>query len=238
VQRLGLLASAAITMLGCAQPLHLMERGASAGVSPYSFWPPPPSSTLWLPAPPSATERTSLGAVASELAVSLVEAGYAETRWYPIGSGYQHGFAVTTRLERLDLGSGSNTERCSAMYPEPANLRWLTFAQAPSLPQPGQYRAFLIAFTDLPMPSGTSAPIWDEQTLMDGPGAPERHHVSQVVAHRHVTPEYRFGVYEYLYDWDEARKRGRLNRTAGPATVPAWPLAVSGLAFSVNAPER
>jgi hypothetical protein len=215
-----------------------MERGASAGVSRYSFWPPPPSSTLWLPAPPSATSRTSLGAVASDLGKSLVEAGYAETRWYPIGSDYQHGFAVTTRLERLDLGSGSNAERCSAMYPEPANLRWLMFAQAPSLPRPGQYRALLIAFTDLPMPGGTSAPIWDERTLMDGPGAPERRHVSQSAADRDVTSEYRFGVFEYRYDWDEARKSGRLSRTAGSETVPAWPPAVRGLAFSVNAPER
>jgi hypothetical protein len=224
-------------MLGCAQPLRLMNRGASAGVSPYSFWPPPPGGTLWLPPPSSATTRTKLGAVGSALDVSIVGAGYAETRWYPIGSDYQHGFAITTRLEKLDVSSRSNAERCSALYPDPASLRWLTLAQTPSLPEPGQYRAFLIAFTDLPMPSGSSAPIWNEQTLMDGPGAPERRGLSQAAAQRDVPSNYRFGVYEYRYEWDEARKSGRLRRSDGSEAVPAWPPGLSGLAFTANASE-
>ncbi|RYZ06085.1 MAG: hypothetical protein EOO73_16875 [Myxococcales bacterium] len=147
---------------------------------------------------------------------------------------------MTTRLERLDLRAGSNADRYAAMYPEPASLRWLTFAHAPSLPEPAQYRAFLIAFTDLPMPSGPSAPTWNEQTLMDGPGAPELRNAAQAAARRHATPNYRFGVYEYQYEWDEARKSGRLTQTADSGAMPAWPPALSGLGFSARSetPER
>src|SRR5437868_6638342 len=93
-----LVIGAAVGAIGCAEPLHLMDRSASAGLSPYSFWPPPRSSALWVPPIPPAPCNTSLSAIVSDLDAGLVQAGYEETRWWPIGSEYQHGFAVTTRL--------------------------------------------------------------------------------------------------------------------------------------------
>jgi hypothetical protein len=234
VKRLGLLASTAIGVLSCAEPLRLADRGLSAGVSPYSFWPPPPSSALWLPpsSPPAATP--GLGPVALELGRGLANSGYADCRWYPIGSGYQHGFAITTRLERTDSERGATARRWSAFYPVPADLRWLTFAQTPALPQRGQYRAFLIAFTDLPTSMGATAPIWNEQTLMDGPGAPERYEVPQIAEERQYTRSYRVGVYEYIYDWDEAQKRGRL-RVASGANSFVWPSSLAALGVANDA---
>jgi hypothetical protein len=175
--------------------------------------------------------------VASESDASLVGAGYTEAHWYPIGSDYRHGFAITTRLERLG-GNGSTEERWSAFYPDPASLRWLTFAQTPALPHAGEYRAFLIAFTDLPMPSGAAAPIWNEQTLMDGPGAPERRTVAPAAKQRQVTPKYRFGVYEYSYDWDEGLQRGRLRTTESGRPVPGWPSALGTFAFNTQPAEH
>jgi hypothetical protein len=172
-----------------------------------------------------------LNAVTSELDASLVAAGYRETRWYPIGSDYQHGFAVTTRLERASGNADSRAERWSAVYPEPASLRWLTFAQTPPLPDRDRYRAFLIAFTDLPMPNGSTAPIWDEQTLMDGPGAPHYRHLAAEAAERPISCRYRFGVYEYLYAWDEVDERGKLKALGKANPLPTWPPSLGHLAF-------
>lgn len=219
--------SLAMAALGCAEPLHLMERGAGTGASPYTFWPPPPGSTVWLPPVSATTGSAELGAVAADLNVDLAGAGYVEALWYPIGSDYQHGFAITTRLERSDRDS--EAERWSTFYPEPASLRWLTLAQSPTLPHPAHYRAFLIAFTDLPMPGGPAAPFWNEQTLMDGPGAPERRSIAADARKRRVTPNHRVAVYEYSYDWDEELQRGALRMT-GADPVAAWPPALSGLA--------
>ena len=161
--------------------------------------------------------------MASQFNAALSGGGYVETRWFPIGSDYQHGFVVTTRLEQLDRGSGSTSERWSALYREPPSLRWLMFAQTPALPHPGHYRSFLIAFTDLQMPGGAAAPIWNEETLIDGPGAPERRNVAEGALARRITSSYRFSVFEYRYDWDPQQQRGNL-LTAG-VTHPeyAWP---------------
>jgi hypothetical protein len=229
MNRLGLLAGAAVGVMGCAEPLHLRERGP--GPSPYSFWPPPPCSVLWVPPAASSTGPEPLGAVASRFNAALNGGGYAETRWFPIGSDYQHGFAVTTRLERLDRDSASTStstststsERWSALYPEPSSLRWLTFAQTPALPRPGHYRSFLIAFTDLPIPGGAAAPIWNEETLIDGPGAPERRKLAQDALARHITSSYRFSVFEYRYDWDPQQRRGRLRIAGDQRPANAWP---------------
>lgn len=173
--------------------------------------------------------------MASHLEAALVEAGYAEARWYPIGSDHEHGFALTTRLERRDSASGSS-ERWSTFYPEPASLRWLTLAQAPALPHPAAYRAFLIAFTDLPMPGGAAAPVWNERTLMDGPGAPERRSLPLAAKQAPITPAFRFGVYEYRYDWDEAQQRGRLEMASSADPVATWPPALDSLAELVTPP--
>lgn len=161
--------------------------------------------------------------MASDLEASLVEHGYVDARWYPIGSDFQHGFAVATRLERRDGAA----ERWSTFYPEPASLRWLAFARTPALPQASPYRAFLIAFTDLPMPGGATAPTWNERTLMDGPGAPERR-VAPAAEQRRVAPGYRFGVYEYDYDWEEGLQRGRLIIAGADGPVAAWPEPLLG----------
>jgi hypothetical protein len=207
--------------MGCAEPLHLMER--SPGISsPYSFWPPPPCSAVWLPPVASPTGAERLGVVASRFSAALNGSGYADTHWFPIGSNYQHGFAVTTRLERLDRDSSAPPERWSSLYPEPPTLRWLTFAQTPALPHPGRYRSFLIAFTDLPLPGGGAAPIWNEATLIDGPGAPERQSVPESAASRPVPSSYRFSIFEYRYEWDARQKRGKL-LTANTRPEHAWP---------------
>jgi hypothetical protein len=179
-----------------------------------------------------------LNAATSELDAKLVGAGYKETRWYPIGSDYQHGFAVTTRLERASGNADSNAERWSPIYPEPASLRWLAFAQTPTLPDQGLYRAFLIAFTDLPLPNAATAPIWDERTLMDGPGAPHHRGLAEEVAERPISCRYRFSVYEYVYGWDEVDERGKLMANGKAKPLPAWPPALSQSASGTGAPTR
>src|SRR6478752_3556609 len=91
----------ALLHLGCAEQQLLLDRGPTSGVSPCFFWPPPRSSAMW-PAPSAAKPGESLGTVAGRLEAELQTAGYAEQRWYPIGTSYEHGFAVTTRLEQLE----------------------------------------------------------------------------------------------------------------------------------------
>lgn len=167
--------------------------------------------------------------VASEFQAGLIRAGYADVRWFPIGSHYQHGFVVTTRLERLDGPPVLPSARWLSVYPEPMNLRWLTFARTPTLPEPGQYRAFLIAFTDLPLSSSTAAPIWNEQTVMDGPGSRERRTPPPEMTKGPASADYRVGIYEYSYDWDVDGQRGRFRSTAGAPPVPGWPSSLHGL---------
>jgi hypothetical protein len=142
---------------------------------------------------------------------------------------------VTTRLERARGATDSDAERWSAVYPDPVSLRWLTFARTPTLAYPGQHRAFLIAFTDLPMPSGATAPIWDENTLMDGPGAPDYRGLTRKFVQRLTSCRYRFGVYEYLYDWDDVSERSKLVAIGEAKLLPAWPPALSPLAFGLGA---
>jgi hypothetical protein len=161
-----------------------------------------------------------------------------DLRWFPIGSHYQHGFAVATRLERTDGQSGSPTTRWFALYPDPVNLRWLTFARTPTLPEPGEYRAFLIAFTDLPMSSGTNAPIWNEQTVMDGPGSPERRSAPVEVIERLGTANYRLGVFEYGYGWDAAEQRGRFRSADDASAISGWPAPLPGLLTPQQAGQR
>jgi hypothetical protein len=94
-----------------------------------------------------------MGGAAARVKRTLDGAGYSDQRWYPIGVGHLHGFAVTTRLEQIDDHGTPKLglERWSPLYPESANLLWLLRAREPRLPGPGRYRAFLVAFTDLPV---------------------------------------------------------------------------------------
>jgi hypothetical protein len=164
-----------------------------------------------------------LGGVASKVEAGLNRAGYAELRWFPIGSRYQHGFAVTTKLERMAEGRGSPSGRWLSLYPEPVNLRWLTFARSPTLPEAGQYRAFLIAFTDLPMSSSNMASVWNEQTIMDGPGAPQRRNAPLDVTEEPANGGYRVGIFEYCYDRNAAEQSGRLRLIDGANRIAEWP---------------
>src|SRR5581483_952445 len=126
---------------GCAEhlePMHHAE-GWSTGMQ---FWPPPPATSSWLA---EASTSPTLGEAAQFANNALRSAGYADQRWFPIGAQYSHGFAVTTRVERID-GDGTPTtaaERWSPAYPYPATLRWLAGSAEPYLPKPGRYRVLL-----------------------------------------------------------------------------------------------
>jgi hypothetical protein len=208
------LAGAALLQLGCAAQLQLLDRGPTAGVSPCSFWPPPPGSATWLADAPPAV-RGDLSAVADALQVGLNDGGYSDQRWYPIGIGNSHGFAVTTRLERVGSDTQAElSERWSTVYPDAVSLRWLEQARTPPLPGPGRYRVFLLSYSDLPIGRAASAPIWNEETVMDWPNAEQRRSFRQSGSPRPVAG-YRFGVYEYDYEWDEAEGRGKLVPSTG-----------------------
>jgi hypothetical protein len=208
-RRVMLLASLALSSFGCAEQLQLLDRGPTAGVSPCSFWPPPPSSATWLV--PEQGHGESPSSVARDLETGLRGSGYSEQRWYPIGVAGSHGFAVTTRLEQLEEAVGeASRARWSALYADAASLKWLAQARTPSLPRPGRYRVVLVSYTDLPIGRTSSAPIWNEETVMDWPNASPSSspRVAEVLAR--PTVGYRLGIYEYEYVWDEAEARGRL----------------------------
>jgi len=229
----------ALSALGCAEQLQLLDRGPVGGVSPCSFWPPPPSSTTWLasPSPSPSLYLESLRAVAGELELTLREGGYPQQRWYPIGVGQSHGFAVTTRLERLEAdGRPSSSARWSPLYSDAANLRWLTQARAPALPHAGHYRVLLLAYTDLPIGRTSKAPSWNEETVMDWPDAARDFSPRDVTAAAHVPRGYQLAIYEYRYGWDGVDDRGKLllppDRESASQTSPplSTPLEQRGLA--------
>jgi len=200
----------ALSALGCAEQLQLLDRGPVGGVSPCSFWPPPPSSITWLTEPSQTRQPESLSAVAREVEFSLREGGYTQQRWYPIGTGQSHGFAVTTRLEELEDGRQTPArERWSPLYADAANLRWLAQARTPALPHPGRYRSLLLAYTDLPIGGASNAPIWNEETIMDWPDAPRASSPSEAIVSTRVPDGYRLTIFEYEYGWNDADNRGR-----------------------------
>src|SRR4051812_24458448 len=96
-------------------------------MSLYSFWPPPPSTSVASSRIPLPVETATLGGVAHRIATELDQAGYRERRWYPIGLEYRHGFVATTRLEAVNDGAAPKpeSERWSSQYPEGASVRWL-----------------------------------------------------------------------------------------------------------------
>jgi hypothetical protein len=219
------LAGVALMQLGCAEQLQLLARQPTAGVSPCSFWPPPPSSATWLVEAPNGTHGDLLSSVAGELEVGLRDGGYSEQRWYPIGAGNNHGFAVTTRLEQVGGDAESElNQRWSALYREGASLRWLQQARNPQLPGPGRYRVFLISYTDLPIGRTSSAPTWNEETVMDWPNAAQRKSFRPDGAPRRSSIDYRFGIYEYEYEYDEDGVRGRFVPENGGQSERAEPL--------------
>jgi hypothetical protein len=149
----------------------------------------------------------AFGDVAASIHESLRDAGYTESHWYPIGVEYMHGFAATTRLEgiREDGTSKPAGERWSSMYPEAATLDFLSFAREAPFPAKGLYRAFLIAFSDLPTrPVPHRAPRYTEQTEMIGLGFP----MMRWSAARRSSVDYRLRVYVYVYEAESADEHG------------------------------
>jgi hypothetical protein len=167
------LAVAAAVATGCAEHLGVQQQQSAGWDTGYLFWPPPQSTSVWTADPAPAPTSPSFGRVAARIADTLEQAGYAEQRVVPVGAGYEHGFAVTTRLERIrdDGTSESLPERWSARFPEAASLLWLAGARQPRFPRAGRYRVLLLAFTDLPLEGlGSRPPVWNETTVMAGPG--------------------------------------------------------------------
>jgi len=232
------LLSAAAIALGCATQRELIDRNASAGPSPCSFWPPPPSTSFALGRKTWRRYTAPLSDVARGVAASLSAAGYTARRWYPIGLEYRHGFAATTRLEAVndDAAPMPHAERWSSFYPGAATLRWLTLARTMSLPNPGRYRVFLIAVTDLPLGPSALAPVWNEDTVMDGPGVSIGTRLPAGSDGPRDLSAYRVGVYVYQYErrQDEARGRASPSGTAHSAIeqMRAASLAESALVSS------
>ena len=212
IGRAALLITSALCALACATQRELIDRSAGAGVSPCSFWPPPPPSTsVALTRNALPPQAAGLTGVANRIATELDAAGYPEPRWYPIGLEYRHGFAATTRLEAVndDATPRPQAERWSSLYPDAANLRWLTLARKMPLPRPGRYRVFLIAFTDLPPESSAIAPIWNEDTVMDGPGVGPKERSPRALGDSRDLSGYRLGVYLYQYERQQDQVQGQ-----------------------------
>src|SRR3954451_16289142 len=100
--RAALLAATGCCGLGCATQAQFIDRGPTAGVSPCSFWPPPPSTALALTQNTLSDRSIDLREVAGRITTELQAAGYPEPHWYPVGLRYLHGFAATTRLEAIN----------------------------------------------------------------------------------------------------------------------------------------
>jgi hypothetical protein len=207
---------------GCAEHLRSINQGAvwSTGVL---FWPPPDATSSWIG---EAAAPVSLGDAAAKVASALRDAGYVDQHWFPIGTQYQHGFAVTTRLEQTDERGMARPsgDRWPVGYPDAVNLRWLTSSTSPFLPRQGRYRALLVAFTDLHGHVRGRPPRFDETTAMDGPGGP----APAVHIRRPVPAGYRIGVYIYEYEAEDDGEVGTFV-TRDPDVSPAEHIERSGL---------
>lgn len=153
--------AAAALVAGCAETVQLAAQSPSGGGSgKRMFWPPPePTRAI-----ACAHEDDTLGAAADRVERALREAGFVDLRWHSVGTFWQHGFLVTTRLER---GGAVAEQRWSPEYGQPSTLLWLRAARAPRLPAAGRFRAFVVAFGDLPLAhvAGRREP-WDESTWL------------------------------------------------------------------------
>lgn len=185
---------------GCAESLSTVGPAASVSPPPYLFWPPHGATSI-AKLEPLAPAAKTLGEAAERIRASLRDAGYVDVRLYPIGVDYAHGFAIATRLERIDDDAAPQpaAARWFAKYPEPATLSWLESARNPRLPEAGRYRVFIIAFTNLPIGPRPlhSAPRWDEQTVMWGREMPPM--VLPAARPVSVAQAYRVGAYVYEY---------------------------------------
>ncbi len=189
---------------GCAEHLHSMDRSASWSTG-VLFWPPPSATSVWLGEP---SAWATLDEASRFIGDALRGAGYGDQRWFPIGAHYEHGFAVTTRLERIeeDGTPKSRVERWLRQYPEAASLHWLAGSAETYLPSAGRYRVLLVAFTDLHVPLRGRPQRWDEGTAMEGPGLPS----TEVPARHRVSAGYQVGVYIYEYEATSADGEGAL----------------------------
>jgi hypothetical protein len=158
----------------------------------------------------------SLAQVGGDLAVTLRRRGYVHQRWFPVGAGFVHGFAVATRLEHFDAEHGTpELERWLPWHPEPANLFWLSGATTVRLPQPGHYRVLLFAFTDLPLGPTRVAPIWGKDTVMEAPEVPETLSAQDLPPGRHIRSA-RLGLYVYVYERSAGDDIGRFVLAQSP----------------------
>lgn len=192
------LALAAALSTACAEHLALQPADGEGWSTGYLFWPPPEPTSLWTTGPQPSPARPTFREVASRMSEVLQHAGYREQLVYPVGVAYAHGFAVTTRLERIrDDGTPAPlADRWSERFPEATELRWLAAAREPRFDRPGRYRALLLAFTDLPLSgTGTRPPVWDAQTVLAGPEL----RPAEFPATRRVPSGARVLVYVYEY---------------------------------------
>ena len=227
--RTHLLVLVAVSLAGCAGNATLTGARSGGAKPKLCFWPPPRSTSLWTAETNQPLRDMSLADVGGDLAVALRRRGYLQQHWFPIGAGFVHGFAVTTRLEQLDDdGSRPRSERWMAWQPEPANLFWLSEAMSVRLPRPGQYRVFLAAFTDLPIGATKTAPTWGPDTVMAGPEIPETLSATDLPRERYLKSG-RLGVYVYVYERNLGDDDGRLAANEAPqqpeaqrSRPPAW----------------
>lgn len=181
---------------GCAEHLSTLSHsgGWTTGVL---FWPPPGATSSWLA---ESEGPSTFGEAASRIRDDLRRAGYTEQRWLPIGAHYEHGFAVTTRLERIE-GDGTpvpSSGRWLSAYPAPVSLRWLEGSATPFLPGAGRYRVLLVAFTDLHIRAPGRPDRWDETTAMEGPDPDMA--LPAIPTLRVASARYRVGFYVYEYE--------------------------------------
>lgn len=208
-QKVSVVALALGLAAGCAEQ-HINRSHGFVGDAQRTFWPPPPPTTLWTS---DAGADTTLGDAALRVAETLRRAGQGDLRWYPIGVGYAHGFAVTTRLERIDADARPAGARWDPLYDEASSLEWLKNDSSPRVSAPGRYRLTLVAFTDLPPREAHAAPRWNEGTWMDGPDAIDR----RIPGAKHAGRGYQVRVYVYEY----ATKPGEVETAPAAAVVGA-----------------
>jgi len=191
--------AAVCCLAGCSANASLTGARSPGARPQRCFWPPPPSTSLWVMPAGSSSGGQTMAEVGNALADALRRRGYAEQRWFPIGLAFAHGFAVTTRLEHVATeATTAERGRWVSSYAEPANLFWLSGARSVPLPRAGKFRVFLVAFTDLPLALTTTAPVWTEDTVMAGPEIPEPLTAEDVPAGRHLKAGH-LGVYSYVY---------------------------------------
>ncbi len=206
-------------------------------MSPCSFWPPPPSTSVALtrnPLPAQAagahqrckSNRDRTGGGGLPCATLVPD--------WPRVSTWLRRDDSTRSLERRRCAQAP-IERWSSLYPDAANLRWLTLARKMPLPHPGRYRVFLIAVTDLPLESSAIAPIWNEDTVMDGPGVSSQESVPIAIRGSRDLSGYRVGVYVYQYEREEDEAQGQ-SSASGAAWSAAAQLRAAGLSRLVESP--